>query len=47
MTLAPVIEIKDEPLPETLVNTPFVAPILPTFAFPVAEMIPPVIKLAP
>jgi hypothetical protein len=35
VTLAPVIELRDEPLPLTLVNTPFVAPILPTLALPV------------
>ena len=34
VTLAPVIAVKLAPLPETLVNTPFVAPILPTLAFP-------------
>ena len=36
MTLAPVIEVSNEPLPDTFVNTPFVATILPTLALPVA-----------
>ena len=33
--------------PSIVVNTPAAAPILPTFAFPVALIVPPVIKLAP
>ena len=34
VTLAPVIDVSAEPLPLTLVKTPFVAPILPTLALP-------------
>ena len=35
VTLAPVIDEREEPLPLTLVNTPCVAPMLPTLALPV------------
>jgi hypothetical protein len=34
VTLAPVIEVSNEPFTLTLVKTPLVAPILPTLAFP-------------
>ena len=34
VTLAPVIELKLDPLPLTLVKIPCVAPKLPTFALP-------------
>ena len=47
VTFAPVIELSAEPLPDTLVNTPFVAPILPTFALPVTLNAPAVVKLPP
>ena len=37
VTLAPVIDDNDEPFPLTLVNTPTVAPILPTLALPLTD----------
>ena len=45
VTFAPVIADRAEPLPLTLVNTPLVAPILPTLALPVAFSVP--VMLAP
>jgi hypothetical protein len=35
-----VSELNELPLPDTLVNTPFVAPMLPTLALPVAFSVP-------
>ena len=32
--LPPAIDVNADPLPLTLVNTPFVAPMLPTLALP-------------
>ena len=34
VTLPPVIDVSADPLPLTLVNTPFVAPMFPTLALP-------------
>ena len=35
-----MIELSDDPLPDTLVNTALVAPILPTLALPVTFNVP-------
>ena len=45
VTLAPVIEVRAEPLPLTLVKSPLTAPMLPTFALPLAYSVP--LMLAP
>ena len=45
--LAPVIALKPEPSPTTVVNIALLAPMLPIFAFPVTLKTPLVTKLAP
>ena len=45
VTFAPLMLVRAAPLPLTLVNTPFVAPMLPTFALPLAFNVP--VILAP
>ena len=47
VTFAPVIALKPEPSPTTVVNIALLAPILPTLALPVTDRTPPVTKLAP